>query len=217
MPSPIGHALAGLAVGWCTIRDRNAAGARDTTLLIACVLAATLPDLDLLYSPWHRLATHGIGTSVLIFIVVVLVTGKVTGRGAWRVAAIVAVAHVSHILLDWLGADRRPPLGIQALWPFDTAFYISGWDLFLSTERRDPFSWATVLWNGRAAIRELLIMAPVAALAWGFRRIRKNPGLTSSRGDRPQPFAGEADTRGISDRQAPRAERPEWQDTRRGR
>src|ERR1051325_9843853 len=89
MPSPIGHALAALAVRWT---GRPAGRDPDASLRsrllgplsLACVAVAVLPDVDLLFYRWHRTVTHSIGATLLVMIIAAVVTGKVTGRIAWR-------------------------------------------------------------------------------------------------------------------------------------
>jgi hypothetical protein len=78
----------------------------------------------------------------------------------------IGLAWTSHVLLDWLGADRNPPFGVQALWPFSDTWFFSGIDLFPGTERRDPLGARAMFINLRAAITELALMGPVAVVAW---------------------------------------------------
>jgi membrane-bound metal-dependent hydrolase YbcI (DUF457 family) len=192
MPSPIGHALAGLAIGLTAEPSTKAEPAssrrRVSTFAILGGVVAALPDADLVYSPIHRGVSHSIGLTILLMIIAAAVTGWVTGRVRWRWVLVVGAAHGSHILMDWLGTDRYPPQGLEALWPFSHRFYISGWNIFPPTERRlfVPGAIATDL---RAVLAEIAIMGPVVALAWLAKRRRRNPGPTSGR-DRPlQPFA----------------------------
>jgi hypothetical protein len=84
----------------------------------------------------------------------------------WLIGLAIGLAWTSHVLLDWLGADRNPPFGIQALWPFSDAWFFSGIDLFPGTERRDPLGARAMVINLRAAIAELALMGPLAVLAW---------------------------------------------------
>ena len=82
----------------------------------------------------------------------------------------VALAWGSHVLLDWLGRDTKPPFGIMALWPFSYAHYQSGLAIFPPTSRR---YWLAEFWvvNLKALGIELLILAPLAALVvWRYRR-----------------------------------------------
>jgi membrane-bound metal-dependent hydrolase YbcI (DUF457 family) len=174
MPTPIGHALAGVAVAWSAEpkgRLSSVAQALRTPLTLACMALAVLPDADLLYSPIHRTVTHSIGATILVAIVTAGVTGWVTGKIQWRIVLACAAAHATHLLLDWLGTDRNySPFGIQLLWPFDSGWYQSGWDLFLPVERRDPFSIATIRVNLAAVAREVAILGSIVVAIWFSRR-----------------------------------------------
>jgi membrane-bound metal-dependent hydrolase YbcI (DUF457 family) len=198
MPSPIGHTLAGLAIAWFTDRPaRPTPAARPwnpalSAFAVACVLVSVLPDADLLYPPIHRTVTHSIGATILVIIIAAAVTGKVTPGTAWRTAAILGAAHASHILLDWLGTDRFPPAGLQALWPFSDRFYISGWDLFPPTERRHLLSWTTIVVNLNAAAREVVLIGPVTLLAWLVMR-RRRTRVPISAPDVPRPPSAAAE------------------------
>src|SRR5687767_590674 len=106
MPSPIGHALAGLAVRWAAGPSTPPGTPRRIApITIACLAVAVLPDLDLVHYSLHRTVTHSVGATLVIMIIVAGVTGWVTGSIGWRVALVVGAAHASHILLDWLGVD----------------------------------------------------------------------------------------------------------------
>jgi inner membrane protein len=195
MPSPIGHALAGVAVAWSAEQLPGSAGlARPFPLgvTLSCVAIAVLPDADLLYLPIHRTVTHSIGATILVTILAIAVTGKVTrlstlrraqisGRSsthpaahvAWGLVLMCAAAHASHLLLDWLGADPSAPFGIQALWPFSHRWFISGFDLFPPTVRRHVFSAASMAINVKAAVREIAIMGPIVLALGLWRRSRR--------------------------------------------
>jgi inner membrane protein len=168
MPSPVGHALAGLATAWALEKP----GSRTSPALLSplplvCGVLAAVPDVDLLYPPIHRTVTHGIGAALIVIIIAVAVTRWVTGRVAWRVALICGAAYATHILLDWLGRDPSAPVGIQAMWPFTHNWYIAPWTIFPGTERRHLFSAATVTKNAKSVVVELAILGPIAvAIAW---------------------------------------------------
>ena len=170
---------------------------RPATLV--SIALASLPDADLLIPGFHRRATHSIAATIAVTIVAIVVTGWVNRSRksqvashesevashksevarhksnarlgvAWRVVALCAAAHASHIVTDWLGADRSEPAGIQALWPWSDRFFISGWDLFPQIERRDIFSINSMLINLNAFVWELLLTGSVAAIVWWLRR-----------------------------------------------
>ena len=182
MPSPIGHALAGAAIAWSFRGTRGASvGWR---LPVACAACAALPDIDLLYMPTHRTATHSVPVAVLLTIVAIAVTGWVNPFREWSarrfgistqtfvIGLACGLAWSSHILLDWLGADANPPYGVQAFWPFSDTWFYSGLDLFPGTQRRNPLSAQAILINLRAAVQETLMMGALAAAVWWLQTRR---------------------------------------------
>lgn len=158
MPSPIGHALAGVAVAW-TAGDGQPT--QDRRLAWLCAALGASADLDLLLPYTHRVYTHSIGAVILITIVSAVVTGWVTRPRALRLALVCGAAYATHLLLDWMAVDTHPPYGIRALWPFDSGWYISGWNVFNETARRHLLSRITLLQNARAIVREIAILGPV--------------------------------------------------------
>ena len=192
MPSPIGHGLAGLALGLAIqpVLPETATTTvrRVSTFALTGALVAALPDADLVYSEIHRGVSHSIGLTALLMIITSVVTGWVTGRVQWRWVMLVGAAHASHILMDWLGTDRYPPTGLEALWPFSREFYISGWDVFPPTERRVYLPGA-VWTNLRALVAEVGIMGPIAAFTYMARRTRKTRVPTSAQDSLQRPSA----------------------------
>ena len=182
MPSPIGHVLAGTAVVWAADAiDRRAS---SVGLVATCAVLAAAPDLDLVLPRYHRSFTHSVTAVAVVFIIAAAVTGRVNhsraagGHPRWRVAVLCACAYASHLLLDWLGADTLPPVGLQVFWPFVDRFFASGVDLFAQTERRHPFSGPTLVQNLWAAAQEIAILGPVVLLAW-LVRVKALAGLSS--------------------------------------
>jgi len=175
MPSPVGHALAGIAVVYTAdIAQRRRSSPR---WIAVCAALAALPDLDLLVPGTHRTATHSVTAVALTFIMAAAVTGQVTRRRAgrfssaarWRTATVCALAYATHLLLDWLGADRFPPYGIQAFWPWSDRWVISGLDVFRQTARRQFLAAPIVRQNLLAVAQELAILVPIVAALWLVR------------------------------------------------
>lgn len=190
MPSPLGHGLAGLAIGLAAepAAVAETSGRRLSSFAVFGAVVAALPDLDLIYSPLHRGISHSVGATALLMIITAIVTGWVTGRVQWRWVLVAGAAHASHILMDWMGTDRYPPAGLEALWPFSRAFYISGWDVFPATERRIylPGAWLT---NLHALVAEVGLMVPIATVTFLAKRTRRNRGPTSVRDSLQRPSA----------------------------
>jgi membrane-bound metal-dependent hydrolase YbcI (DUF457 family) len=214
VPSPIGHALAGAAIAWSFRGGRS-----SWKLPVVCAVCAALPDIDLLYMPTHRTATHSVPVAVLLTIVAVGVTGWVRPVRAWLtehfgepshplvIGLACGLAWSSHILLDWLGADANPPYGVQAFWPVSDTWFFSGLNVFPGTQRRDPLSMRAMLINLRAAIQEFVLMGSVALAAWWLSRTRRSRVPTSAPGDRRPPSGAGAGRAGTSDRPSPRGGR----------
>ena len=173
MPSPLGHVLGGLAAGWLVAgRSKAAPGVArkrawwahvlDGGAVLFGVLGAA-PDLDLLFGT-HSTYTHSVGAVALTAAAALLCTH---GRPP-RLAAGCAAAVASHVLLDWLGSDTTPPLGVMALWPFAREFYQSPFFLFNAISRR---WWLPGFYtqNGEAVLRELVILTPIVALIGAVR------------------------------------------------
>ena len=156
MPSPIGHALGGIAAGWGSVPRRNVAAA----VMLAAV--AIVPDLDLLIHD-HRGVSHSVGAALIAG----AVTWVVTRSSRWAFA--VTLAWASHVLLDWMSNDARPPLGVMALWPFTRDYYKSSIEVFPAVSRR---YWLAQFWidNLRAVAVEVLILAPITAFVVWWRR-----------------------------------------------
>ena len=192
MPSPLGHALGGIAAAWAIDlvpgrrgREAAAQGARfydraGGVLTLTCAGLAALPDADLLFGG-HRTATHSIGAALLVAIVAAGVTrwvtpvvGSHTTRSACttpigRVALMCGAAYATHLVLDSLQIDPNPPSGIQLLWPFSRQWFISEVDLFPRTERHGVLSAAGLRINLIAFAWETAILLPIVVALWVTR------------------------------------------------
>ncbi|MGH9314844.1 MAG: metal-dependent hydrolase [Vicinamibacterales bacterium] len=187
MPSPIGHALGGLAAGWLTERRPSSGEWRSTATL---AVVALLPDVDLLWGAHHQ-ATHSLAAVAFVWVVaraaVLLAPGlRPPASDPWPLTA----AYASHILLDLLGADSTPPIGLMLFWPFSHEHVIAPWTPFPAISRRHwlPGFWAH---NALAVLFEVMVLAPIAAAGWWVRArgTRKSPYRSSGPGDPRRPSA----------------------------
>jgi inner membrane protein len=174
VPSPLGHALAGIAAGWVIAPPATRREAVGWGTLFA--FAAMAPDLDLVagVAGVHRGPTHSLAAAVAAGALTWFVSAATSRRpidarregGGTRQqvrrALAVTAAYATHTLLDWLSADSSAPFGIMALWPLTDNYYESSWHVFLATSRR---YWRSDFWtlNLHAVVRELAILGPVAA------------------------------------------------------
>lgn len=170
MPTPIGHALAGLAIAGLASRQ----GALTTRQIGVLVAFAIAPDLDLLGKfidgvNHHRGATHSVVAAGFAGL-----AGLLASRAGWKAPSALAMsgAWFSHVLLDFLGVDTTPPFGEMVLWPFSQDFYISPVALFYDVGR--SMTLETVRHNLVALALEAAVLVPTVALCW-----RRRPGPTA--------------------------------------
>ena len=166
MPTPVGHALGALILT-APIRARYRLLGAGAAVGVVAVGAA--PDLDLLIGR-HSAETHSIGAAALTGALAWLFFRSRAWPRAGAFAAVLALAVLSHAMLDWLGTDTSAPIGIMALWPFSASYYESDAHVFMAVSRR---YWLDEFWsyNLRVLGRELLLLGlPALALEWTVRR-----------------------------------------------
>ncbi len=159
--------MAALAVGWGLAgwpADRRPL-LRQTAILVGIGIA---PDLDLLIGR-HSMETHSLGAAVIV--------ATLAAWQRWPVASsrlmtwlAVALAWMSHPLLDALGSDTSVPIGVMAFWPLSDAHVQTGWEVFGPISRRywrDDF----LAINLSSIARELIVLSPILlATRWITRR-----------------------------------------------
>jgi inner membrane protein len=182
MPTPIGHAIAGLVVNKLTRKSTV-----DLSEAALCIFMANAPDLDwipgiLTGRPalYHQGISHSFGISILGSLLVAAAF-HLTGRSFKRAFLIGLLAYSSHLLLDFFGLDSREPIGIPLLWPLLDQTFNSPIALFLNVQHV-PSDQSTVqdLINGLLSWHNLLtivvevaVVGPFLLLANRFSRPKK--------------------------------------------
>ena len=161
MPTPLGHALGGIAAG-ALVAGRTGAnvsfGKWRVPMLALCGLLGMLADIDFLLGG-HRGFTHSVAAALAAGALMAIVDRR---PAVWLAAA---AAYNTHVLLDWLGTDTVAPFGIMALWPFDQTFYLSPYHWFPPVCRE---YWLTECWVDLAGVVgwELLLLDPPRWSGW---------------------------------------------------
>jgi len=177
MPSPIGHALAGIAI------QQARPGiffARPWHEAIFFLFLANLPDLDFLpgiLAGYPNLYHHGIFHSLGAALAVAVAGGcffYLRKRSFWNVTAVVFVIYITHLLLDFFAGDTKPPYGMPLFWPFSHSYFLAARPFFLNIARSgrsdDFFSSLINRHNLAAVLHETLILGGLALTAWLLRR-----------------------------------------------
>jgi len=132
VPSPIGHALAGYLIGRVMPYSRR----RPVwTIVAVCSVLAVIPDLDFLPgllhgqpALYHQGISHSLGCAIFVSVLAALLYGR--GRAATTLGGVFFLAYGSHLIMDMLGPDSRPPYGIPLFWPLSDQYYIAPFQVF---------------------------------------------------------------------------------------
>ena len=184
MATPVGHILAGLAIG----ASVNKVPGLLRRAVAAAFLAAA-PDLDFLPgilvgqpARFHHAQTHSLGFVFLVSALVALAARR--NKGSW--AALAGVAYASHLLLDILTVDDGLPYGIPLFWPLSVQTIQSPVTLLPRVPHSSALNAAGDLVT--LLVLECALFAPLAAWAVlsNYRRPRRGcsesqPGGTPDR------------------------------------
>lgn len=199
MTSPVGHSLAGLAVGG-GIQWR-----RQWPLALLLLFSANAADLDFLpgliagdANRYHHLASHSLAAAVLYALLAGLMWRVFSGcdrSRALQVGLLAGLAYATHLLLDWFTVDGGEPWGMQLLWPFSDGFFMSDVPFFLPVEHGtfgDPLPRVAALFlspvNCATVALEIAVLGPVLLLGrwWAARRAGRRSWSARVPAKRPQ-------------------------------
>lgn len=130
MSSPVGHSLAGYLCYCFGVKSMSVT--KDPLLCVATLVMANFPDLDFLPgffvgqpNLYHHGISHSIGFALMIAFAGALALWKL-GKYPFRKSFFLFfLVYCSHLFLDILAADSRPPAGIPLFWPFSSTYFIS--------------------------------------------------------------------------------------------
>ncbi len=128
MSSPVGHSLAGYVIAaW---RDKSLKP-RSLLLLGLYVFLANAPDLDFIPgilrgtpNMYHHGISHSIGFGLMFALVAGALISLRGGKRFGREFLFMFALYGSHLVLDLLSMDGRPPFGIPILWPFSDHYFM---------------------------------------------------------------------------------------------
>jgi membrane-bound metal-dependent hydrolase YbcI (DUF457 family) len=191
MPTPVAHSLAG--AGIAVLLSRRLPALRALPVAAAILLAANLPDLDHLalvrgreaLERFHQGRSHSIVFVTAAAVPLALLLRRRLGfLPAWP---LLAAAGISHLALDLMVADRKPPIGFPLFWPFSARNFHAAVEIFPGIDRSHIVS-AT---NLRELAAELAWAIPAVIFVRWWSRRRESEAEGSSPGPRaPGPRAG---------------------------
>jgi hypothetical protein len=181
--SPIGHSLVGFAIG-LAIQPSHSRMSWAWRVFVA--FAANAPELDFLpgcvvrnLKGFHQGGSH-------LFVAGGL-CGLMCGLAAWvlrrpilPIGTTGGLLYLSHLVLDLLTRDRRPPMGLPLLWPISQEGFEFRLTIFRGVSQcngatslqgflEDLFAWS----NAYALGPEIAILLPLAGgVVWWRRQLR---------------------------------------------
>ncbi len=155
MPTPIAHASAGVVVVLLTLGP-SVSRKSLPWLVIGGVTAGAFADLYFLAPSWYLLGLHSLLLAVTLWSLAVVLGG----RWGSRIPEALALAYMSHSLLDFLFTklSRGPAL----FWPLTRTRYRLGW--MGISDQISGQSWGTLLLN--LALEFVLFVLPAVWLIW---------------------------------------------------
>ena len=128
MSSPIGHSFAGYIINAYSIRSLKI---QDIKTLFLCIFIANAPDLDfvpglLLGKPnlFHHGISHSIGMGAIFSLLLASLLNIGDTEKLNKDFFLFFSLYCSHLLLDYISYDGRPPLGIPIFWPMSSEYFI---------------------------------------------------------------------------------------------
>ena len=169
MPTPVAHTLAGACVA--ALASRRLPAARALPVTAALLVAANLPDLDYLalvggreaMERFHQGVFHSLGfVATATLPLAFLLCRRLGISRAWL---LLAAAGLTHLLLDLVVVDSKPPIGFPFFWPLSVERFHASITLFPGIDRASLFSAR----NLRELLAELAWFFPTLPLLLGWR------------------------------------------------
>lgn len=123
MPSPVGHTLFGLTIYvlWCKNLRK---WLNEWYIILWIIFCANLPDIDFFIgvalgdmNRFHQVYTHTLGFALVAGLIVYAV------KKNYRISLLTFIAVYTHVILDSLNHDTRPPIGVMLFWPFSNKHF----------------------------------------------------------------------------------------------
>lgn len=175
MALPIAHAAAGYLVHRATLDGRVSTGTWKRAAVF--MLIGNLPDLDFLVGfvlgfpgMVHRGVSHTVLAAVCFGIAAGAFVHWRSGERFGPAALALGAAYGSHLLVDFLTIDSRPPAGGQFLWPFSDAYFGTTipffGEIYIDGRTREGFLRTVLAWQSVVVLARELVTAGVLIGAW---------------------------------------------------
>jgi len=128
MSSPIGHSLAGIAI---SVWRGKSLKPKSFPVLVLYIFIANVPDLDfipgiIIGKPnlYHHGISHSLGMAMLVAALVTPLLKRVLKTSLIKEYLFIVSLYLSHLILDLIAYDGRPPYGIPIFWPLSDTYFM---------------------------------------------------------------------------------------------
>ena len=187
MSSPIGHSFAGYIINSYSSRSLKIQGIKALFLYI---FIANVPDLDfvpglLVGKPnlFHHGISHSVGMGAIFSLLLALLLNIGDTENLNKDFFLFFSLYCSHLLLDYISYDTRPPLGIPIFWPLSNEYFIFKYPILPPVAHSKNtyaniaqfFSGAFSLHNLYVVLMEFAVSLPRLFIVWilNLNRSRK--------------------------------------------
>lgn len=129
MSSPFGHSIAGYLIYSCKSKNLRPQNYRELLLFI---FVANVPDLDFLPgiiigtpNLYHHGISHSLGFAFIVSLLLTQIVQFSSKHTKFKTNFLYFFGtYSSHLFLDYISVDARPPLGIPIFWPLTNEYFI---------------------------------------------------------------------------------------------
>lgn len=180
MSSPFGHSLAGYII---TAYESKTLRVQNVKTLMFYLFVANAPDLDfvpgiIMGKPnlFHHGISHSLGAAVLCSCLIAAVLKYKGSKNLKKGFLLCFSLYCSHLFLDYISIDGRPPFGIPLFWPLSHDYFILP-NPILPPIMHSELDHATIgqfldgvfsFHNLYVAFLEFFIMTPFILIVWVF-------------------------------------------------
>jgi len=163
MSSPIGHSFAGYIINSYSSKSLKIQGIKT---LFLCIFIANTPDLDfvpglLIGKPnlFHHGISHSVGMGAIFSLLLASLLNIGDTKSLNKDFLLFFSLYCSHLLLDYISYDGRPPLGIPIFWPLSGQYFIFKYPM-LPPVAHSELTHATIaqFLNGVCSIHNLYVI-----------------------------------------------------------
>ncbi len=167
--TPVGHTIVGIWLGDLTKKNIS------FKYILFYTLISSLPDFDIIVGlllfgkkgvDYHQLYTHN-----FLFVFIITTLTYYLSKKDKKITLFVFLALLSHLFLDLIVIDKKPPIGISPFFPF----YMKTYNIpLLLGVNKSSLKALFSLHNLKAVIIEIIVLTPLwSYVLYDYLKLKK--------------------------------------------